>query len=68
MFLFEIKKRQFINILYMYYLLLGSLVGSLYSVSYQFIGATPDYWCHIEELVEANWTVQDIKNISIPYE
>ncbi|KAG7153824.1 Organic cation transporter protein-like 15, partial [Homarus americanus] len=33
----------------------------------QFLGATPDYWCHIAPLVEANWTDQQILSLAIPY-
>ncbi|KAG7153956.1 Organic cation transporter protein-like 25 [Homarus americanus] len=33
----------------------------------EFLGATPDYWCHIAPLVEANWTDQQILSLAIPY-
>ncbi|KAL7632406.1 UNVERIFIED_CONTAM: hypothetical protein RMT77_017260 [Armadillidium vulgare] len=51
----------------------GSFVTPLHILSYQFLGATPNYWCHIPELVQANWTHEQIlrlstlKNTSNPY-
>ncbi|KAG7155472.1 Organic cation transporter protein-like 16, partial [Homarus americanus] len=36
-------------------------------LSYQFLGATPDHWCHIQPLVEANWTQQQVLSFAIPY-
>ncbi|KAK4312195.1 hypothetical protein Pmani_016350 [Petrolisthes manimaculis] len=36
------------------------------SISYQFLGATPDYWCHVSELMEANWTQEQIITFAIP--
>ncbi|XP_042237357.1 organic cation transporter protein-like [Homarus americanus] len=36
------------------------------TLSYQFLGATPDYWCHIAPLVEANWTQEQVLNFAIP--
>ncbi|KAB7503935.1 Solute carrier family 22 member 24, partial [Armadillidium nasatum] len=42
----------------------GSFVTPLHILSYQFLGATPDYWCHIPELVQANWTHEQIIRIS----
>ncbi|XP_071525292.1 organic cation transporter protein-like [Panulirus ornatus] len=36
-------------------------------MSYQFLGATPDYWCHVAPLVEANWTQEQILSLAIPY-
>ena len=31
-----------------------------------FLGATPDFWCQVDELVSANWTAEQIKNFSSP--
>ncbi|XP_042208674.1 uncharacterized protein LOC121856949 [Homarus americanus] len=42
-------------------------ISPLQTLSYQFLGATPDYWCHIAPLVEANWTDQQILSLAIPY-
>ncbi|KAK3863479.1 hypothetical protein Pcinc_030758 [Petrolisthes cinctipes] len=41
--------------------------ASFISMSYQFLGATPDHWCLVPVLVEANWTQQQILSIAIPY-
>ncbi|XP_069939366.1 organic cation transporter protein [Cherax quadricarinatus] len=40
---------------------------SLPTLGYQFLGATLDHWCHIEPLVEANWTQEHIFSFAIPY-
>ncbi|XP_076034529.1 organic cation transporter protein-like [Oratosquilla oratoria] len=45
---------------------IGSIPSALYVLSYQFLGATPDYWCHIQELHDANWTSQQIIDFAIP--
>ncbi|XP_042865209.1 organic cation transporter protein-like [Penaeus japonicus] len=37
------------------------------SVSYQFLGATPEHWCHVAPLVQANWTQDQIRALAIPY-
>ncbi|KAK3863477.1 hypothetical protein Pcinc_030756 [Petrolisthes cinctipes] len=42
-------------------------VSPFMSMSYQFLGATPDHWCLVPVLVEANWTQQQILSIAIPY-
>ncbi|XP_071526276.1 solute carrier family 22 member 13-like [Panulirus ornatus] len=39
----------------------------LQMMSYQFLGATPDHWCHVTPLVEANWTEEQILSFAIPY-
>ncbi|XP_057338100.1 organic cation transporter protein-like [Microplitis mediator] len=42
-----------------------SLLNGLNSLSYVFIAEIPEYWCDIPELSEANWTIDQIKSISI---
>ncbi|ROT80174.1 Organic cation transporter 1 [Penaeus vannamei] len=37
------------------------------SLSYQFLGATPEHWCHVAPLVQANWTQDQIRSLAIPY-
>ncbi|KAK3881409.1 hypothetical protein Pcinc_014129 [Petrolisthes cinctipes] len=37
------------------------------TMSYQVLGATPDYWCHVDQLLEANWTTQQILHFAIPF-
>nr|XP_045609876.1 solute carrier family 22 member 3-like [Procambarus clarkii] len=32
-----------------------------------FLGATPDHWCHVGPLVQANWSHQQILAFAIPY-
>ncbi|XP_069960389.1 solute carrier family 22 member 3 [Cherax quadricarinatus] len=46
---------------------LCSFVSPFQLISYQFLGATPDHWCHIAPLVEANWTHQQILDFAIPH-
>ncbi|XP_068223633.1 organic cation/carnitine transporter 2-like [Palaemon carinicauda] len=36
------------------------------TVTYQFLGSTPEHWCHIDTLTEANWTDQQIRDFAIP--
>ncbi|XP_066955785.1 solute carrier family 22 member 6-like [Macrobrachium rosenbergii] len=33
----------------------------------QFLGVTPNYWCHIGPLVDANWTQHQIVSLSMPH-
>ncbi|KAG0729831.1 Solute carrier family 22 member 7 [Chionoecetes opilio] len=34
--------------------------------SYQFLGATPDHWCSVGPLLEANWTQHQVLSFAIP--
>ncbi|KAK3894891.1 hypothetical protein Pcinc_001339 [Petrolisthes cinctipes] len=45
----------------------GSLLPAMQTMSYQVLGATPDYWCHVDQLLEANWTTQQILHFAIPF-
>ncbi|KAK3880066.1 hypothetical protein Pcinc_015405 [Petrolisthes cinctipes] len=45
----------------------GSLISAMQTMSYQVLGATPDYWCHVDQLLEANWTTQQILHFAIPF-
>ncbi|XP_057338049.1 organic cation transporter protein-like isoform X2 [Microplitis mediator] len=45
--------------------ILVSLINGLNTMSYIFIAEVPNYWCSIPELKNANWTDEQIKNISI---
>ncbi|KAK4324539.1 hypothetical protein Pmani_004814 [Petrolisthes manimaculis] len=45
----------------------GSLVSALQTMSYQVLGATPDYWCQVDQLLAAKWTTQQILNFAIPF-
>ncbi|KAK4294714.1 hypothetical protein Pmani_032679 [Petrolisthes manimaculis] len=45
----------------------GGLVSALQTMSYQVLGATPDYWCQVDQLLEAKWTTQQILNFAIPF-
>lgn len=35
-------------------------------MGYIFLGAVPDHWCHVEALDNCSWSLEQIKNISIP--
>ena len=35
-------------------------------LSANFLGGTPDYWCQVDELMEANWTAEQIRNFASP--
>ena len=43
------------------------MITSMHTFAYQFLGATPEHFCKINELIEANWTMEEIRNFSIPY-
>ncbi|KAK4307255.1 hypothetical protein Pmani_020968 [Petrolisthes manimaculis] len=38
----------------------------MWYLSYQFLGTTPEYWCRVPELIEANWTQEQIISLSVP--
>ena len=43
-----------------------SVISPLHTISYQFLGAIPEHWCHLEPLVNANWTTTQILSLSLP--
>ncbi|MPC22768.1 Solute carrier family 22 member 6 [Portunus trituberculatus] len=45
----------------------ASFTAALPALSYQFLGATPDHWCSVQPLLEANWTQQQILSFAIPF-
>ncbi|XP_076034802.1 organic cation transporter protein-like [Oratosquilla oratoria] len=45
---------------------IGAIPAALYVLSYQFLGATPNYWCHVQELHDAHWTPQQMIDFAIP--
>ncbi|XP_076038628.1 solute carrier family 22 member 3-like isoform X2 [Oratosquilla oratoria] len=47
-------------------LFIGTIAPTVMGLSYQFLGTTPEYWCHIQELCDANWTSQEIIDFAIP--
>ena len=44
----------------------ASFVSPLHTMSYQFLGAIPKHWCHLDALIQANWSTQQILNLSLP--
>ena len=36
-------------------------------LGFVFLGASPQHWCQASELSRANWTQEEIKNVSIPF-
>ncbi|XP_042867655.1 organic cation transporter protein-like [Penaeus japonicus] len=36
------------------------------TLSYEFLGATPEHWCLVEPLVDANWTQHQVRSLAIP--
>ncbi|XP_050727693.1 organic cation transporter protein-like isoform X2 [Eriocheir sinensis] len=46
---------------------ISSFISPLQMLSYQFLGATPDYWCSVEPLREANWTQDQVLSFAIPF-
>ncbi|XP_076034210.1 solute carrier family 22 member 3-like [Oratosquilla oratoria] len=45
---------------------IGGIPSAFMVLAYQFLGATPEYWCHVQELHDANWTTQQIIDFAIP--
>ncbi|KAG8036763.1 hypothetical protein G9C98_004085 [Cotesia typhae] len=43
---------------------ISSLLKSLHTMSYVFVAEIPEHWCHIPELLDANWTAGQVQNIS----
>ncbi|XP_063846499.1 organic cation transporter protein-like isoform X2 [Scylla paramamosain] len=35
-------------------------------MTYHFLGATPDHWCSVQPLIDANWTTEQIISLAIP--
>ncbi|XP_068223639.1 organic cation transporter protein-like [Palaemon carinicauda] len=46
---------------------LGVIVLPFQAITYQFLGDTPEYWCQVDALTEANWTQQQIIDLAIPF-
>ncbi|XP_045131154.1 LOW QUALITY PROTEIN: organic cation transporter protein-like [Portunus trituberculatus] len=44
----------------------ASFVSPMQTLSYQFLGATPDYWCRVDSLLDAGWTQEQILSFAIP--
>lgn len=40
------------------------IFNSMHITSYVFISGNPKFWCDIPELRKANWTDEEIRNIS----
>ncbi|KAH0568653.1 organic cation transporter protein-like [Cotesia glomerata] len=43
---------------------MSSILKSMHTMSYIFIAEIPEYWCHIPELLDANWTAEQVQSIS----
>lgn len=54
------------NIITFFIINFCTFVGPFQFISYEFIGATPDYWCRVDSLMDANWTQHEILNLAIP--
>ncbi|XP_064083196.1 organic cation transporter protein-like isoform X2 [Macrobrachium nipponense] len=56
-------------IFYMFLMCSFSGFNSPFQVlTYQFLGATPDHWCQVEELYASNWTDEQVLSLAIPFE
>lgn len=43
------------------------IIVTWHHIGYSFLGAVPDHWCKIEDLeTRTNWTLTEIKRLSIP--
>ena len=48
------------------YLDAGGMFGAMQAVAVVFLSPVTDHWCHTAQLQHANWTLEQLKNISIP--
>lgn len=48
--------------------ILAGISFDFHNMGYMLHSAAPDHWCAVPKLRDANWTTQQIKNISIPME
>ncbi|XP_068223638.1 solute carrier family 22 member 6-B-like isoform X2 [Palaemon carinicauda] len=46
---------------------MGAIVLASQTITYQFLGITPEHWCHVEALSSDNWTQQQILDLAIPF-
>ncbi|XP_063859597.1 solute carrier family 22 member 7-like [Scylla paramamosain] len=54
------------NVMLLLLYICTSCVTAMQTLSYQFLGATPDHWCHVEPLIQAGWTQEQILDFAIP--
>ncbi|XP_063846888.1 organic cation transporter protein-like [Scylla paramamosain] len=45
---------------------LGNIAAPTNTMTYHFLGATPDHWCSVQPLIDANWTTEQIISLAIP--
>lgn len=46
--------------------LAGTFMSPLQTLSYEFLGATPEHWCKVQPLLDANWTQHQVLSLAIP--
>ncbi|KAK4315039.1 hypothetical protein Pmani_013710 [Petrolisthes manimaculis] len=55
------------NILMFIMCSIQAFISPLQSLTYQFLGATPDHWCLVPQLHQANWTQHQVISLAIPH-
>ncbi|KAK3892126.1 hypothetical protein Pcinc_004093 [Petrolisthes cinctipes] len=55
------------NILMFIMCSMQAFISPLQSLTYQFLGATPDHWCLVPQLHQANWTQHQVISLAIPH-
>ncbi len=55
-------------VLYLLMCIPATLPAAFLAFNQVFLSASPMHWCHIDELVSANLSVEHIKSLGIPYE
>ncbi|XP_037786103.1 organic cation transporter protein-like [Penaeus monodon] len=43
-----------------------TFMSPLQTLSYEFLGATPEHWCKVQPLLDANWTQHQVLSLAIP--
>lgn len=63
----EIKCKNYAWLMWILFLSSSPVIfNTAHLASYPFLGGNPPFFCNVSELVEANWTKEQIREISIP--
>ncbi|XP_064078920.1 organic cation transporter protein-like [Macrobrachium nipponense] len=54
------------NVTTLFFCSMACALLPLQALSYQFLGSTPEHWCHVKPLAESNWTRKQMVDLAIP--
>lgn len=46
--------------------LAGTFMSPLQTLSFEILGGTPEHWCKVQPLLDANWTQHQVLSLAIP--